>query len=375
MNEKVVTHLTSVHSRHDTRIFLKECRSLAAAGYRVSLVVADGNGDEEADGVQIYDVGRAPSRLQRIAVTSRRMKKRALELDADIYHLHDPELLTIAGALRRAGKAVIFDAHEDVPVHILVKPYLHPWIGRWLSIAYEIYEASVCRRLSAVVTATPYINDKFLRINSNSINVSNFPIPDELAAADVSREGSRYQVCYVGGISVSRGIREMVRAMGMLDSNARLIICGRFEDENVREELEGSAGWERVDYRGWLGRDAIRDVLLESAAGLVTLLPQQNYLDAYPIKMFEYMSAAVPVISSNFPLWREFVEGDDCGISVDPERPQAIADAIDYLVQNPSRAREMGGNGRAAIEREYNWPAEERKLIDLYERLNQRAGA
>jgi len=370
MQEVNVAHLTSVHPRFDPRIFLKECRSLSGAGYRVSLIVADGKGDEEEDGIRILDVGRAAGRLQRLTVTLRRIRRRALELDADIYHLHDPELLSIAGALRRAGKQVIFDAHEDVPVQILGKSYLHPWVRKFLSNAYELYAARVCRRLSAVVTATPFIRERFLPISPNSIDVNNFPLPDELASSDVGQTVERRHVCYVGGINVIRGIREIVSAMDMVESGARLILGGSFQEEGLRGELKACAGWDSVDERGWLGRDAIRDVLSESAAGLVTLHPQPNYLDAHPVKMFEYMSAGVPVISSNFPLWRSIVEGNDCGLCVDPKQPKEIAEAIDYLVRNPSRAREMGENGRKAVKAKYNWPAEERKLVELYDRLS-----
>lgn len=364
-----VVHLTSVHPRLDPRIFVKECRSLAAAGFRVSLVVADGKGDDEKGGVQICDVGRVPGRTRRILVTSRRVLKRALELDARLYHLHDPELLTIAGALLRAGKTVVFDAHEDVPVQIRGKPHLHPWIRPLLSRAYEAYELNVSRRLDAVVTATPFIRDKFLEVNPNSVDVNNFPIPDELVSADNTRDSAGRQVCYVGAISVSRGIREIVRAMEFVESDTRLVLCGTFEDERVQREVETFEGWHRVDARGWLDRSAIRDVLNSCVAGLVTLHPQQNYVDAHPVKMFEYMSAGLPVICSNFPLWRTIVEGNDCGVSVDPERPTEIAEAIDYLARNPARAAEMGENGRKAIERKYNWPAEERKLVELYKRL------
>jgi glycosyltransferase involved in cell wall biosynthesis len=371
MQSRIVAHLTSAHTRIDPRIFIKECRSLAAAGYRVSLVVADGKCDEISDGIRIFDVGYRTGRIQRMTTTSRRILSRALELDADIYHLHDPELLAIAGRLKSAGKAVIFDAHEDVPVQILNKPYLRPMFRKFLSKTFAAYEARICRSLDAVVTATPFIRDKFLKINSNTVDINNFPIPDELGSPTVDRMGGKEQVCYLGNISVNRGICEMVRAMELLDNSARLALCGRFEDESVRIQLKGCDGWSRVDDMGWLERDDIRQVLLDSTAGLVTLHPLPNYQDAYPIKMFEYMSAAVPVIASDFPLWQQIIKGNDCGICVDPEQPAAIAEAINFLFRNPARAREMGENGRKAVQNFYNWPAEERKLVDLYRQVSR----
>jgi glycosyltransferase involved in cell wall biosynthesis len=369
MREISVAHLTSVHPRLDPRIFVKECRSLSAAGFRVSLVVADGKGNEERDGVRICDVGRVAGRVRRVLFATRRVLKRALELDAQLYHLHDPELLLIAGQLMRAGKIVVFDAHEDVPVQIRGKPHLHPWVRPTISRAYEAFETRVSRKIAAIVTATPFIRDKFLQVNSNSIDVNNFPIPDELVSTDTRGDGSSRRVCYVGAISVSRGIREMVQAMNIVESDTKLVLCGKFENEQVQREVEAFDGWRRVDARGWLGRDAIRDVLSKGLVGLVTLHPQRNYIDAHPVKMFEYMSAGLPVICSNFPLWRSIVEGSDCGLCVDPEQPIEIAEAIDYLARNPARAMEMGENGRRAVEQRYNWPEEEKKLVELYARL------
>jgi glycosyltransferase involved in cell wall biosynthesis len=370
MQKISVAHLTSVHSRYDTRIFLKECRSLAKGGFRVALIVADGKGDEVTDGVQVLDVGRPRGRIQRATITLRRIRQRALQLDADIYHLHDPELLMIAGGLARNGKSVVFDSHEDVPKHIHVKQYLYPPIRRLLAAAYEKYQARVCRRISGVVAATPLIAEKFMAVNPNSVNVSNFPLSEEFSVSGEIENTDRNLVCYLGGISESRGIREMVRALEMLESDTRLVLCGRFDDERIRDDVSRYPGWNRVDDKGWLSRESLREVLRQSAAGLVTLHPRENYMEAYPIKMFEYMSAQVPVISSNFPLWREIVEGHDCGVCVDPLQPHAIAEAIDYLIENPRRARQMGENGRRAIEGTYNWRAEERKLIHFYERLS-----
>ena len=76
-NKKVI-HLTSVHSRYDTRIFLKECRSLSEEGYEVTLIVADGKGNEIRNNVNIVDVGSAKNRIERIFKTTKRLSFKIL---------------------------------------------------------------------------------------------------------------------------------------------------------------------------------------------------------------------------------------------------------------------------------------------------------
>lgn len=94
-----------------------------------------------------------------------------------------------------------------------------------------------------------------------------------------------------------------------------------------------------------------------------------NYLDSLPIKMFEYMSAGIPVVASNFPLWKEIIEKNRCGVCVDPLSPKDIAKAINFIVQNPQIAQKMGENGKRAILEKYNWQIEEQKLFNIYEGL------
>jgi glycosyltransferase involved in cell wall biosynthesis len=109
--------------------------------------------------------------------------------------------------------------------------------------------------------------------------------------------------------------------------------------------------------------------MARSMAGLVTLHPVINYLDALPVKMFEYMAAGIPVIASDFPVWRDIIDASGCGICVDPFHPPAIAAAIDYLLLHPDQARRMGENGRRAVASQYNWNAEAAKLLAFYSDL------
>jgi glycosyltransferase involved in cell wall biosynthesis len=347
---------------------VKQCRSLAEHGHDVTLVVADGAGNAQADGVRILDVGRLPGRLNRMWRTTGRVFQQAAVLDADVFQLHDPELIPVGLQLKRMGKKVIFDSHEDVPSQLLGKPYLGPLAGRLASGAFGAYERHACRQFDGIIGATPFIRDKFLRINPRTVDINNYPLLAEFGGA-ADWAGKATEVCYVGSIAAMRGIRELVRACALLRSPARLALAGRFSEPALEAEVAAYPGWGRVERLGYLDRAGVGRVTARAMAGLVTLHPVANYLDALPVKMFEYMAAGIPVIASNVPLWRSIVEGNDCGVCVDPFDPAAIAAAIDFLVLHPEQAMRMGANGRKAVAARYNWLAESRKLISFYDRL------
>jgi glycosyltransferase involved in cell wall biosynthesis len=156
----------------------------------------------------------------------------------------------------------------------------------------------------------------------------------------------------------------MVKAIENLD--VKLIVAGKFFDASFEEEIKSLKGWKKVDFRGFASRDEVKEILKSSIAGLVTLHPTPSYVEAYPVKMFEYMSAGVAVVASDFPLYREFVEGSRCGVCVDPLDVDKISDAILALLEDKRRVKEMGESGKEAIKRVYNWHNEEQKLIESY---------
>jgi glycosyltransferase involved in cell wall biosynthesis len=363
-----IVHASTGHYRNEIRVHLKQCNSLAAAGYEVFFVVADGQGDEKIGGVMVVDSGRSTGRLERMFFGSRRVYNKALALNADLYHLHDPELLPMGWRLKKKGKRVVFDSHEDVPKQILGKHYLHPFVRKLVSWGFARYESFVCSRLDGIVGATPSIRDKFKNINLTSIDINNFPMLGELDAK-VPWHNKAIEVCYVGTIAQARGVKELVRAMELTRSGARLNMVGAYAEPEVESEVRTYAGWSYVNDHGIQDRRGVAEVLGRSVAGLVNLHPLPNYLDALPIKMFEYMSAGIPVIASGFDLWREIIEESQSGICVDPMNPAEIASAIDYLVTHPDEAQKMGENGRRAVLSHYNWTQEEAKLLVFYEQI------
>jgi glycosyltransferase involved in cell wall biosynthesis len=373
-----VVHMTSVHSPEDIRIFHKEAVGLARAGFRVCLV-ATGEKDELRQGVMLLSVPKTRTKRSRIPVanilrravgTGFRVFLRAWASKARIVHYHDPELAPYALLLKVFGRrTVVKDAHEDFPKQIHSKPYIPDALKRVVAGAAWIMERAACLSADIVVAATPAIAESFPA--GKTIVVQNFPLLGELATSTPTAICDRPPwIAYVGGITRIRSACEMVEAIGkVVYPGARLKMAGAFEQTGLRERLGNAPGATRMDALGTLPRWAVADLLGHCRLGLVLYHPLPNHIEAQPNKLFEYMSAGIPVIASDFPLWRQLVEGVGCGILVDPLDPSAIAVAIDHLLAHPVEAEVMGRRGQEAVLARFNWGSEEKKLLEIYRRL------
>jgi hypothetical protein len=359
-----VCHFTSVHPYNDTRILIKECCSLAVAGYETHFVAPDAP-EEVIKGIFLHSIPKSTeSRLLRMTKTVWAVYQKARTINADIYHFHDPELIPIGLLLKLEGKRVVYDVHEDVPQDILVKTWIAPILRQPIAWLVERLESFAAKRFDGVVAATPFICDRFLKLNCRAVNVNNYPILTELYLPNVDWTQKERAVCYVGCIDKIRGIFEMVEAIAQTD--AKLLLAGQFSEVIQYDKVIAMPGWVHVEELGQLNRKEVASTLERVVAGLVVLHPTNTFIHALPVKMFEYMSAGIPVIASNFPMWKQIIEGNQCGICVDPINPVAIGEAITWIIEHPEEARCMGENGRKAVEQKYNWENQVESLVKLY---------
>ncbi len=366
-----ICHITTVHRLSDARIFDKECKSLACAGYETILIVQN-DAHTIIDGISIKALPETKERFTRISRFPWHIFKIILSEHPNVCHFHDPELIPLGLLCKIIGKKVIYDVHEDYPLSLLSnnRAWIRPKWRNFFSFCVSFFERLGGRYFDGIITATPTIANHFPP--SKTITIRNYPILNKLSAINsASRNSEQPQVIYMGNLSAVRGISEMIRAVEIAApfTGVRLAIAGLFDSHSYEEYIKNLKGWQHVDFLGWQSRDEIAKTLATSRIGLVVIHPMQEYLSSYPTKIFEYMRAGLPVIASDFPLWRNFVSKVGCGLLVDPLNPEDIAEAIIWLIKNPQEAENMGKRGMKAVKEKYNWDMEKKKLLTFYEKI------
>jgi glycosyltransferase involved in cell wall biosynthesis len=366
----MIIHFVTVHPRDDSRVRYKQVATLAQTFGKdeVKLYVQDGLGDETdaAHGYQIVDTGPRLARLKRMTVGGWRMFRAVARARPRVAHFHDPELLPWAILLRLFGIRVVYDVHEDVPRQTRHNPGLGPIAQRVLPPFVSLAEWIGARLISGVVVTTTTVYERFPK--SKTIIVRNYPLLAELHSPTPAPMRERpVEVTYIGSISEVRNIREMILAVARLPyPEARLRLAGTFANAETERGAKAMPEWASVRFDGWTDRQGVARILSESRAGLVVLKPVLHETLTLPIKLFEYMAAGVPVISSDFPVWREIVENAGCGLLVDPLDLDAIVAAMRWMIEHPDEAEDMGRRGRRAVEQRYNWDQEAATLIRFY---------
>ena len=368
--------LSSVHPCFDVRIFQKQARSLAEAGYEVTLAAIADFEDRVVDGIRVLGLPQPRSRLLRPA-NWWRILRIALRERADIYHFHDPELLLAAWLVKLlTGRPIIYDVHENYPQDILTKEWIPGPLRRLISALFRVFENTAVRGMDGVVVVNTHLEERF-EGRARVVRVANYSRLDNHVkgkpGTSRGEPAARPYFVYGGRVADDRGLHECLRALESLGEVGAEILCagriGHVANGELKALLEHSQTARPFKYLGLLPYEAIPPLFEGGLAGLLCFLPTPNNVLGTPNKLFEYMSAGIPVIASDFPFIREVVLEADCGLLVRPDDVEQIAAAMARLLHGPQEAARMGQNGLRAAREKYTWQAEENKLLSLYETL------
>ncbi len=364
--------MTTVHHPYDTRIYHKECVSLKKAGYDVTLMAPideQNDSQDEQNKVEIIPLKKYANRWKRMLFGPIQAYKKAKKVKADIYHFHDPELIFIGWLLKKKNNTVIYDVHEDYYTSIMQKEYFPKPIKRIIGKLYNGIERLLIKKM-ALCLAEKYYFERYQR----GTCILNYPILNEkLINQEIDRSKVSDKLLYTGNVSVERGAFYHAEIPQIMDKHVYLV--GKCSSD-LAEQMKVHAG----DKRDYLHFDGIdRFVEREEIdhyysnenwiAGLAIFPATDHYLKKELTKFFEYMSAGLPIICSNFSRWQAFIDQHQCGITVNPDNTQEWLDAVEYLKNNPIEAEAMGYNGRKAVLQELSWKSQESKLMAWYEQL------
>jgi len=338
--------------------------------------VAQGK-DEVYGGVKLIGTGENnKNAFYRLIRRPRQVYKIALKIDADIYQIHDMELLPYAVKLKKKGKKVIFDYHENFASRFADSDIFHlpKFIMRIMGFLYTKYEKKAIAKLDAMISVTPHICQRLSEANKNTVMVTNYPIIEEGspwgAATEYSRESD--YICFAGQVScVQYSLDTVVKAVQGLAVDFRLY--GPERRSGDVDYLKSIDNQGKLRYEGVLPFNELPNVISGSKAAIVTAAYSKDTNGREGTlgnnKLFEAMLRGVPVIFTNFALWEEINKKYSIGIAVEHGNIDDMRNAIKYIIENPEKAAEMGSNGRQAVFNEYNWKTQEEALVLLYKKV------
>lgn len=361
--KKKICHVTSAHQPFDGRIFERECTSLAKH-YDVYMIVPNTE-DCERNNVHVLGVHIPPGRIKRL-LNLKFLYKRMLEVNADVYHIHEPELIPYALKMKRQGKKIIYDCHEDMPAMILNMNYLPMFFRKIAAPIYEKYENHSIRKFDGVISVDPRIVEKLKKNNQNTVMVTNYPQFRDIEQG----ERNSTSICFTGGIGYLWLVDNIVKSVENLD--VKVILAGATTDDYM-QGLKSLPGGEKVDYRGHIPHKDALMIQTESFAGMALLdygiIVGGKWGTLGNTKLFEYMMAGTPLIATDFVLWKRIIDKYQCGICVNPHNIKEISEAIQYLQNHPEEVKRMGENGKKAVREKFNWSTQEKVLIDFYKNI------
>ena len=371
-SKKTVCVVAPVHVWDDVRVFHKEAKALASAGYRV-IVIARAPSRELIDGIEILPArtARSPRLVRFMGLIT--VFFQAASVKADVYHLHNPDTLPIALGLKIIGRKFVYDTHEDFSKRILIRSWMPAILRRPAARLVVLLE----RLVSSIADGTIVTQDGVLkRVHQSAMLIGNPPrlepaLLSRVAdlAVGISTDFRGLRAVYLGEVDAARGLFEMVNALDIANETTavRLWLIGPGSESELRAAT-ALPGWRYVDRIPRLPQEEAFAYVSRADVGLVVLRDVGDHATTDPNKLYEYMAFGLPFVASNFQAWRHRLGGLKAGLFVRPGDARETAGALIQLTRNPAKRMQMGKRGRAFVEA-HSWERESTKLLDLYDRV------
>jgi glycosyltransferase involved in cell wall biosynthesis len=367
--------LTSVHRPRDPRIFYREAVSMAAAGYRVTILAPGANRGEDS-GVTFEPLPAFGGRAGRPIRWPILLADAALAR-ADLYHLHDPELLPWGLLLQLlTGRPVVYDAHEFLAESISTRAWIPRPLRGFIARVAEPLEKAAARALSGVVAVTPEMADRFRPVQPRTAVVMNLPPPGSGSGASAGSPERAAVAVYAGSMNRERGLDILFRTAELVRQRRpdfELRVVGPVHWQGLpADRARPPEAWAAAGVR-FVGVVPPPDVPAHLARASIGWLPMNPAIPskrmAWPIKLGEYLAAGLPVVASDLPVQARVIREAGAGLIVEPFTAEAHAAALLELLDDPVRARRLGDAGAAYAAEHLSWPAQAAALDGLYRDL------
>jgi glycosyltransferase involved in cell wall biosynthesis len=369
---KKILVLSTVHLFDDNRILYKEIESLKKMNCDITYAVQyPSNLSLDFIDIRIYPLPIIKNKFNRLFFLQKKIYNLMKAEKFDIIHFHDPELLFLAYFIKKKFHCkILFDVHENISASILDKNWLPKFSRKFLAMLYSTIEMNITKNFDKIIIAEKSYRKIY---GPDSIEILNFP---KLLPEKNEKDYDKMRFVYAGDISEIRGIWQMLDIFKIIrakNQNASFDLIGRFVSEKLKTNVEKFILQNRLNNKikihGRLNINQVNDILKTSTVGFALLKPIPNYLESLPTKIFDYMNNKIFVIASNFPLYTEYIDRPQTGITLNYNSYQKqLTDSI-KVISNPNKVKEMAENGYRLVKKSCNWQGEEKKLNQIYEEL------
>ncbi len=377
MSKIKVCHFSTVHSIIDTRVFHRECVSLAK--HFDATFIGIGNFTGIRNDVNIIGIPKPESRIQRMFSSSLKVFKLAIKTKAKIYHIHDAEMIPFGIIFSLLGKKVIYDIHENTKQDILLKPWIPESRKKIIANAYELTLKIASKFLHFIPVVA---HEKFLpifQVKKNQYTViQNYADANQMKKYCIEDRNilPGNHLFYIGMIKdMYYDFGKLLDAVYLLkqENFPVYVHCVGYYGARTNPGFDEHPRWKEVKdnfhFYGYLDMDTGYQISMQCKVGICIKNQPENMLVSHERKFFEYMAIGLPSIFCNSEIYTEVLNKFPIGIAVDLQNPNEIATALKKLFTDKTFYDNCVNSCKAAIDEKYNWESQEILLLDLYQKL------